>query len=69
MTDYTNGAPYLITQVETLGEYSKRIHYLFPNGSRRGIIVSQAEDTPELRDKLGLAWASGRVNLTKLERH
>lgn len=66
--NYTNGAPYLITQVETAGEYSKRIHYLFPDGSRRGVVISQADDAPGLRDRLGRAWAEGRTNLVKGQR-
>lgn len=68
MPDHTNGAPFVITQVEDLGEFSRRISYLFPDGSRRGVVVTQAEDSPELRDKLGEAWASGRVNLTRMSR-
>lgn len=57
---YTNGAPYLVTSVTSDGEYSRHINYLLPDGSRRRVTIMLADDTPEMRDKIGDALANER---------
>lgn len=68
MTDYTNGAPYLITQTEDVGEFSRRIHFLLPDGRRHGVVIEQALDSPQMRAKLAAGLLEGRTNLTKERR-
>lgn len=58
---YTNGEPFLITWQESVGEASRRIHYLLPDGTRKSVVVALADDTEEYRNKIGEALATQKV--------
>ena len=56
---FTNGAPYLLTEVERLASGQVRYHYLLPSGQRESIAVSQSVDNEGLRDRIGMMFAAG----------
>lgn len=64
-SDYTNGKPFLVTHREDYGEFSRSIHYLLPDGTRKQVLVEQSMHDAELERKLGEALAAGRTGVTK----
>jgi len=52
---------FLLTHSETDGEYSHHLHYLLANGARVRLTIGSAFDSPEMRDKLGVALHKHRV--------
>lgn len=56
----TKDRPYLLTHTADHGQYSRRLHYLLPDGRRPTTVVSVADDSPDLRHRIGMAHAAGR---------
>lgn len=59
--DYTRGAPYIETQSYEEGDRGSTIHYLTPDGKRFRVTIDQSYDSPEIRERMGLALAEGKT--------
>lgn len=60
-SSYTNGAPFLVTQVEPEAEFSANIKYLLPDGSRKKVTLMVADSTEEMHSAIGDALAAGKI--------
>lgn len=57
---YTNGKPFLVTSVTSDGEYSRHVNYLLPDGTRKRITITLADDNPVMHAAIGDALVNER---------